>query len=95
MELSRKRISLWAAASLVGAGLLAASPAMAMITCNSDGDCWRTETKVTFPNVTLSYHDDPWWDAHKTEKTYTWHEADADHDWHHGYWVKREWRSID
>jgi len=91
----RKPIARLAAAAVVGAGLLAASPALALITCNSDGDCWRTEERVTFPDVTFSYHDDPWWESHKTDKTYVWHETDPDHDWHHGYWVKREWRRID
>jgi hypothetical protein len=95
MELSTRRISRWAAAAMVGAGLLAATPAWAIITCNSDGDCWRTETKVTFPNVTLTYHEDPWWEEHKTDRTYVFHEADADHDWHTGYWVKKEWHHID
>src|SRR5262249_7210170 len=53
-----------AAGAAVGLSLCAAGPASAMITCNSYGDCWRTETRVTFPGVTFSYHDDAWRDAH-------------------------------
>jgi len=96
MKLSRTRsIKLrLAAAAVMGAGLLAASPASALITCNSNGDCWRTETRVTFPGVTLSYHDDPWWEAHKTERTYVWHEPSADYDYHHGYWARGEWHRV-
>jgi hypothetical protein len=33
-------------------------------TCNSNGDCWRTETRVIFPDATFAYHDDPWLDEH-------------------------------
>jgi len=93
MEHSRTRsIKLrLAAAAVIGGGLLAASPASALITCNSNGDCWRTEARVTFPGVTLSYHDDPWWEAHKTERTYVWHEPSPDYDYHHGYWARGAW----
>lgn len=93
MEHSRTRSTKLrlAAAALAGAGLLAASPAWALITCNSNGDCWRTETRVTFPGVTFSYHDDPWWDAHKTERTYVFHDDSPDYDWHHGYWRGGVW----
>ena len=84
-----------AAASVIGLSLLAVSPASALITCNSDGDCWRTETRVTFPGVTLSYHDESWRDVHRDDRTYIWHEADADRDWHHGYWVRKEWHRVD
>ena len=97
MPASRKLIPRAFAACAVGGGLLLATvgPASAIITCNSNGDCWRTETRVTYPDATFVYHDDPWWEAHKTEKTYVWHETDADHDWHHGYWAKGEWRRVD
>src|SRR5882757_10264008 len=90
MSVSQKLIPRVIAASLLSGGLLIAAggPASAMITCNSNGDCWRTETRITYPNVTFTYHDDPWWEAHKTERTYVFHDTDADHDWHHGYWMK-------
>jgi len=84
-----------AAVALVGTGLLAGSPAWAYITCNSDGDCWHTEERVTFPGVTFSFHDDKWRDEHRDDRTYVWHDADPDHDWHHGYWVRREWHRVD
>lgn len=80
-----------AAAALVGAGLLAASPASALITCNSNGDCWRTETRVTFPDVTFTYHEDPWWEENKASRTYVFHEASPDYDWRHGYWRGGVW----
>jgi hypothetical protein len=54
----------------------------------ANGDCWQTETRITFPGVTLSYHDEAWRDAHRKDKAYRWHETDNDHDWHHGYWEK-------
>ncbi len=92
---SRKLITRAVAAAALGGGLLLAGPASALITCNSNGDCWRTETRITYPDVTFTYHDDPWWDMHKTERTYVFHEADTDHDWHHGYWIKGEWHAID
>lgn len=97
MQSSRKPLTrAFAACALGGSLLLAATgSASAIITCNSNGDCWRTETRVTYPDVTFAYHDDPWWETHKTEKTYVWHETDADHDWHHGYWMKGEWHSGD
>lgn len=72
-------------------GLLGSSPAGATITCNRDGDCWHTEKQVSYPNITLVYHDDSWWDAHGTDHDYKWHEADAGHDWRHGYWLGGKW----
>ena len=97
MHASRKSFARVFTACAVGGGLLLATavPASAIITCNSNGDCWRTETRVTYPDVTFVYHDDPWWETNKTSKTYVWHEHDADHDWRHGYWSKGEWRRID
>jgi hypothetical protein len=95
MLTSKKLAARALAATALGGGLLLASPASAIITCNSNGDCWRTETRITYPNVTFTYHDDPWWEAHKTERTYVFHDTDADHDWHHGYWMKGEWHAGD
>ena len=86
---------LWLTAASVIALSLAASPASAFTTCNSYGDCWQTETRITFPGVTFSYHDDAWRDAHRDDRAYHWHDGDADHDWHHGYWVRGEWHHID
>jgi hypothetical protein len=93
---TRRPGKLWlAAASAIGVSLLAASPASALITCNSNGDCWQTETRITYPGVTLNYHDEAWRDAHREDKAYRWHETDNDHDWHHGYWEKGEWHHMD
>ena len=94
MQSSRKRIAL--ASFALGGGLLLAATgsASALITCNSNGDCWRTETRVTFPDVTFTYHDDPWLEQHRADRTYVWHETDADHDWHHGYWQRGEWHVV-
>jgi hypothetical protein len=95
MHLSRIPIPHALAACVLGGGLLLAAtgPASALVTCNSNGDCWHTEERVTYPSVTFTYHDDPWWDQHRAERTYVWHEADADHDWHHGYWLRGEWHA--
>lgn len=57
---SKKLVARALAATALGGGLLLAGPASAIITCNSNGDCWRTETRITYPNVTFTYHDDPW-----------------------------------
>jgi len=94
-EISRKPIHRLAASVVLSAGLMAASPAIAGITCNRDGDCWHTEKRITYPNATFTYHDDTWWDAHGADHDYRWHEADKDHDWHHGYWLRGEWHRAD
>jgi len=70
------------------AGPRVASPASALLTCNSNDDCWQNETRLTYPGATFSYHDDAWRDAHREDKAFRWHETDNDHDWHHGYWEK-------
>ncbi len=72
---------------------LAAVPASAYTACNRDGDCWHTDTRVHFPGATLSFHNDKWWDANRSNSRYHWHEADTGHDWHHGYWSHGEWHS--
>ena len=80
---------------VLSASLMAASPAIASITCNRDGDCWHTEKHIAYPNMTFAYHDDSWWDAHGADHDYRWHEADKDHDWRHGYWMRGEWHRAD
>ena len=81
------------AVSVLAAGCaFLAAPASAYTACNKDGDCWHTDSRVTFPGVTLSFHNDKWWDSNKANAKYHWHDADADHDWHHGYWANGEWR---
>ena len=77
---------------LGSAVLLSSVPALAYTTCNSNGDCWHTDTRSEYPGVKFSYYEDNWWDSHKTDAQYHWHEADADHDWHSGYWNNGEWQ---
>lgn len=81
--------SVFAAAGLC----VAIAPASAYTTCNREGDCWHTDTRVHIPGVTLNFHDDKWWDANRSNARYHWHDADTGHDWHHGYWSRGEWHS--
>lgn len=90
----RVRISLLAISSVVALGfgaLIISAPVSAYTACNSGGDCWHTDSRVHYSGVKLSFHDDKWADAHKSEARYHWHDADADHDAAHGYWNKGEW----
>jgi hypothetical protein len=76
----------------LGSGvLLSATPASAYVACNSNGDCWRTGSKMHWSGVVLSYHDDDWWDVHKADPQYHWHDEDTDHRWEHGYWKSGTW----
>ena len=78
----------------VAAGVvIGAVPASAYTACNRQGDCWHTDSRVHFPGVTLSFHDDKWADKNRNNARYHWHETDNDHDWHHGYWSRGEWHS--
>ena len=83
--------TLLAAALGVGAMALTAGSASAYVACNGAGDCWHTDTRVHFPGVTLSFHNDKWWDRNRHNSHYSWHESDNDHDWHHGYWEHGTW----
>ena|ERR1700721_678082 len=88
------RVSRYLVASVLALGcgvLVGAAPALAYTACSSNGDCWHTGSKVQFSGVILSFHDDSWWDAHKGDAQYHWHEPDTDHDWHIGYWNKGTW----
>ena len=90
----RTRTSLVGIAStlVLGCAILASAvPATAYTACHSSGDCWHTDSKVHFKGARISYHEDSWWDAHKSNARYHWHETDNDHDWHHGYWKAGEW----
>lgn len=85
--------SLVAVSSILALGsvLFTVAPASAFVACNHDGDCWRTGTKVEYSGVILSFHDDNWWDAHKGDAQYHWHDNDAEHNWQHGYWKGGAW----
>ena len=92
MRSFKTTISTAAFAAIVAAGVLsAATPASAYTTCNREGDCWHTDTRVHFPGVTLSFHNNKWADSHRSDSKYRWHETDNDHDWHKGYWANGEW----
>lgn len=81
------------ASVFAAASCLAAVPASAYTACNRNGDCWHTDTRVHFPGVTLSFHNDKWWDTHSRNTRYHWHDADTGHDWHHGYWSHGTWHA--
>lgn len=96
MPLNRTRLTQIALACAFGAGLSLAlsNTASAYIVCDRDGDdCWHTEDRVTFPGVTLSFHNDRWRDEHREDRHIRWHDDDHDHDWHRGYWYRGEWHS--
>jgi hypothetical protein len=69
-----------------GLGLSLVSSASAYVVCNSNGDCWHADERVTIPGVTLSFHNDKCRDEHREDRHYSWHDLDNDHDWHHGTW---------
>ena len=81
------------AALVAGLGLTFALPASAYVTCNREGDCWHTDTRVHFPGVTLSFHDDKWRDEHREDSHYKWHDPDNDHDSQRGYWDHGSWHN--
>lgn len=86
--------SLVAVSSVLALGctlLFKAAPALAYVACNSNGDCWHTGSKMQWSSVIVSYHDDSWWDAHKADPQYHWHDADAEHRADHGYWRNGTW----
>ena len=77
---------------LGGSFILSSAPALAYVACNHDGDCWRTGSKsLDWSGVIIKYHDDDWWDAHKADAEYHFHDADAEHQWDRGYWRKGQW----
>ena len=86
-----KKIALQAAlgaAIAVGALAASAAPASAYVACNSAGDCWHTESRVTVPGVTFSYHPDDWyfhqhWDRDRHFREY--HEGRG--YWRNGVWI--------
>jgi hypothetical protein len=73
------------------AAIIFSAPASAYTACHSSGDCWHADSKAHFKGEKVSYHKDNWWDAHKSDTHYHWHEADKDHDANHGYWKGGEW----
>ncbi|HXB52100.1 MAG TPA: hypothetical protein VNU69_05005 [Rhizomicrobium sp.] len=90
MRLSKSVVAL-SSLLAIGSAVLFTVPASAMVACNHDGDCWRTGSKVQYSGVILSFHDDSWWDEHKSDAQFHWHDADTDHRWEHGYWKGGNW----
>jgi hypothetical protein len=92
----RKHLVTGAAAALIGlAGMTSlATGASAYTACNRDGDCWHTDTRVHFPGVSITYHNDKWWDRNRHNSHYSWHDSDNDHDWHRGYWDHGSWHGL-
>ena len=74
------RQTLLAATLAVGSVAAMAQSASAYVVCNRFGDCWHTDSRVHFPHVSLTFHADNWWDHHKNNRHYTWHEIDNSHD---------------
>ena len=78
------------AAFAAGIGLAASVPASAYVACNSTGDCWHTESRVTVPGVTFSWHPDDWyfhqhWDADKDRHWRDYHEGRG--YYRNGVWI--------
>jgi hypothetical protein len=93
MRISKHFIAACSALALGGAALFGAAPAWAYVACNSNGDCWHTGSKsLDWSGVILKYHDDDWWDAHKGDAEFHFHDSDAEHNWQRGYWSKGTWR---
>jgi hypothetical protein len=95
MRLSKSLAAISAGLAICCAVFLSAVPASAYVVCNgsSSGDCWHTGSKsLDWSGVALKYHDDDWWDAHKGDAQYHFHDNDAEHQWEQGYWRKGEWR---
>jgi hypothetical protein len=88
-----KQVLLAAAIALGGIATTAGS-ASAYVVCNRFGDCWHTDTRVHFPHVRLTFHPDNWWERHKINRHYTWHDTAGGHDWRHGYWDHGIWHPI-
>ncbi len=69
--MTKLKTALSAAATtlFLGAGALVATvaPASAYMACNSDGDCWHTESRVHAPGVRFDYHPDDWYFHQKWE----------------------------
>jgi hypothetical protein len=83
--------------------LLAATLAFGGIVATADGAGLRRVQSfrrllayrhVHFPHVRLTFHPDSWWERHKINRHYTWHEIDGGHDWRHGYWDHGIWNPI-
>ena len=93
MRIPKSLVAVSSGLALGCAVLFSSAPASAYVVCNSNGDCWHTGSKtLDWTGVILKFHDDDWWDAHKGDAQYNFHDSDAQHNWEQGYWRKGEWR---
>jgi hypothetical protein len=90
----KKALATAATAALLGLGafVLSAGSASAYIVCNSDGDCWHSNTRYHAPGVRFEYHPDNWY----FDRDWT---NDRDHHWHEhhegrGYWRNGIWITL-
>ena len=85
-----RTISAVAFASLIGvsAAALISTSASAAIVCNSDGDCWHTQTEYKYqPAFGLTVHQNDWkWNE---GDKHTWREHDGQ-----GYWKGGAWQTF-
>ncbi len=91
MRASKPFVALSSVLAIGCAALFGAAPALAYVACNGSGDCWHTGSKTHYEGVIVTYHNDDWWDTHKADAQYHWHESDADHRADHGYWRNGAW----
>ena len=56
-------LSAAAITAFIATGTLVATTgaASARMACNSEGDCWHTDNRVTVPGVQFNYHPDDWY----------------------------------
>ena len=79
---AKKTISTAALALLMGTGALvaASAPASARVVCNSEGDCWHTESAPRVPGIRFQTHPDDWyfhqhWDGDRDHHYRDYHEG--------------------
>lgn len=93
--ISRKMVSNAAIAVLMGTGALVATTgaASARMVCNSDGDCWHTESNYRYPGRGYTRHNDDWyfhqkWNAENRDYRYRdYHEGRGYYSGRGGLWV--------
>jgi hypothetical protein len=77
---------------LMGTGALVATTgaASARMVCNSEGDCWHTESRYTYPGTGYGYHNDDWYFHQK------WNDRNHYRDYHEGrgYYKNGVWLSF-
>ena len=87
--------SLLLGAAVATAALAAtAGSASAYIVCNTEGDCWHSETRYTRPGITFQYYPDDWyfhrrWTGDRSDRYRyrPWRDDVARGYWRNGVWV--------